>query len=556
MILGVDGGTLDLIQPWVRAGLLPTFARLMAEGSWGRLRTMIPPVTPTAWSSFLTGMNPGRHGLYDFVGRRRGTYDTWLANASYRTGDPVWRILSRAGRKVTVFNVPLTYPIEPVNGAFVSGFLTPADATDTTWPPELLDEIKRQVPEFNFSPPGAFSHGEELDFLNAIAELNCTTLRTARFLMEREPWDFFTAVFMGADIVSHFMWRAMIDGRRVDSAAAAPAQARMAGAIQECYRQIDAALGELIAAAGPDVHLIVMSDHGFGSLERYIHINAWLRQRGYLRLKRAPFTLLKRAMYRLGINPMSVYETLRRLGFGERMRSNFRRRSTRVQKLIDLGFLSFADVDWARTRLFSMGFAGPIYVNLRGRDPQGCVAPGAEYEAVLEQVTADLRNLRDPETGDALIGEIYRREQLYWGPRVDEAPDLVFMPRDMKDGTFGLMAFGSNRWLTRVADRTGTHRMDGIVFVHGPGVRPGVQLAEASILDIAPTVLALMGEPIPAAMDGHVLERALQPELYAALQVRVADSQAGTPQDAPPSDLTADEEEILRKRLRDLGYVA
>jgi len=546
MILGVDGATLDLIQPWVEAGLLPTFARLMEEGSWGTLRTVVPPVTPTAWSSFLTGANPGQHGLYDFVGRRPGTYETWLANASYRSGSSLWENLSQAGHRVTVFNVPLTYPVEPVNGLFVSGLMTPATATDATWPAELLDDIRREVPAFNFSPPGIFSPGEEIQFVRAIEDLNRTTLQVARYLLHRQPWDFYVSVFMGTDIAGHFLWKQMAEGQ--------PAQ--LANAIQDCYRQIDAALAELIKAAGPDVHLIVMSDHGFGSLERYLHINAWLWARGYLKLKRTPITLLKRTLYRLGITPMAVYERLRRLGLGERMRRTGRQRSTLLQKLMKRSFLSFADVDWSRTRLFSIGFGGPIYVNLRGREPQGIVAPGTEYEALLKQVTADLKAWHDPDNGQPLIGSIYRREELYWGGRADEAPDLLFLPRDMKDGTFGLMAFGSNRWLTPVADRTGTHRMDGVLFMTGPGIRRGVHLDESSIMDIAPTALALLGQPIPTTMDGQVLEKAMTDELRECLQIiRVQPGDGARPAETP-IDLESHEEERLREHLRGLGYVA
>ena len=546
MVLGVDGATLDLILPWAEAGLLPTFARLMRQGSWGVLRSVVPPVTPTAWSSFLTGSNPGRHGLYDFVGRRRGSYDNWLANASYRSGASLWGLLSQAGRRVTVFNVPLTYPVEPVNGLFVSGLMTPADATDATWPPELLDDIRRAVPEFNFSPPGAFSPGEEARFVQAIADLNETTRQVARYLLTRQPWDFYMAVFMGTDIAGHFLWKAMTDGRPPE----------LAGAIRDCYRQVDAALAGLIETAGPDVHLIVMSDHGFGSLDRYLHINAWLRERGYLKLKRTPVTWLKRAFYRLGLTPLAVYRALRRLGLGEQIRRAGRQRSTLVQKLLKRSFLSFADVDWSRTRLFSIGFAGPLYVNLKGREPQGIVAPGGEYEALLAQVTADLRALRDPASGEPLIGPIYRRQELYQGERADEAPDLVFLPRDMRDGTFGLMAFGSNRWLTPAADRTGTHRMEGVLFLTGPGIRQGVHLGESSILDIAPTVLALLGVPIPATMDGQVLEKAMTDELRASLDITyLAPAEEPLPVGLP-TDFERVEEERLREHLRGLGYVA
>jgi len=558
MVLGVDGATLDLILPWAEAGLLPTFARLMRQGSWGVLRSVVPPVSPTAWSSFLTGTNPGRHGVYDFIGRRPRTYENQLANASYRSGASLWGLLSQAGRRVTVFNVPLTYPVEPVNGLFVSGLMTPADATDATWPPELLDDIRRAVPEFNFSPPGAFSPGEEARFVQAIADLNETTRQVARYLLTRQPWDFFMAVFMGADIICHFLWKQMAEAR----------PAHLADAVQNCYRQIDAALGELIEIAGPETHLIVMSDHGFGPLERQIHLNSWLLERGYLALKSEPATRFRSLLYRLGITRMALSELLRRLGLGERLRRAGRyeelrraglgvrqQRTGLLRELVRRVFLTMSDVDWSRTRLFSIGFAGPLYVNLKGRDPHGIVAPGAEYEALLAQVTADLRALRDPQSGEPLIGPIYRREELYQGPRADEAPDLILMPRDEKNAPTGMLEFASRRWLTPVPERTGTHRMDGILFLAGPGIRPGVHLDDSSIVDVAPTVLALLGQPIPTTMDGHVLEKAMTDELRASLEItRTAVEESWVPGRSVAFD--DEEEALLRERLRGLGYVA
>jgi predicted AlkP superfamily phosphohydrolase/phosphomutase len=238
------------------------------------------------------------------------------------------------------------------------------------------------------------------------------------------------------------------------------------------------------------------------------------------------------------------------------MRRAGRRQSRLIPQLLKRGFLSFADVDWFRTRLYSIGFAGPIYLNLRGREPEGVVSAGAEAEALLDQVSEDLRGLRDPENGQPLVGEIYRREQLYAGPRAEEGPDLVFLPRDMKNGSFGLMEFGSSRWLTPASDRTGTHRMNGILLMKGPGIRPGVELDESSVTDIAPTVLALMDVPIPSAMDGHVLTQAMTDELRSSLNIAPGLPARGAAPVGLAQDLADEDEAALREHLRGLGYVA
>lgn len=582
MVLGLDGATLDLVLPWAKAGLLPTLAGLMEQGAWGNLMSVVPPVSPVAWSSFLTGTAPGEHGVYDFVGRRPRTYETWLASAGRRSGTPIWGLLSQAGKRVTVFNVPLTYPAQPVNGMLVGGMLTPPGAADAAWPPDLIGGIQQHVPSFSLAPQILLTPGEEPEFAKAVASLNQSNLEVALHLMERAPWDLFVAVFMGADILSHFLWRQMAEGQRNGLSGLAPDQVRLATAIQDCYRQLDAAVGELIRAAGPDVHVIVMSDHGFGPLERYIHVNTWLLERGYLKLKRTPGVLLKHVLYRLGFTRMAFSDFMHRLGTAKRVRragqyedlenlglartdvegtarsGKGRERGLRVlRKGIRRAFLSLDDVDWSRTRLFSLGFAGPLYVNLKGRDPAGVVSAGAAYDALLERVTADLRGLRDPATGEPLIGEIYRREQLYQGRHAAESPDLVFLPRDWADSPVGMLDFATNRWLAGVPVRSGMHRMEGILFIRGPGIREGVHLDDSSILDIAPTVLALMGEPIPSSMSGRVLEKAMTPDLRDVLHIAYTQppDEAGETV-ASPAGLTQEEEEALREHLRGMGYVA
>src|SRR5690606_13400749 len=250
----------DLIRPWAEAGILPTFRRLFESGAWGLLRTIMPPITPTAWSSFLTGMNPGKHGLFDFTSRKKDSYETYLVNASHRQGPSLWRLLSQAGYRTTVFNVPVTYPPEPVNGLMVSGLLTPAGATDATTPPELQEELQRAIPEFNFSPPGMYSRGQDLEFVRSVRTLNQTTLKVTHYLMDRQPWDFLVSIFMGTDIMSHFMWKHM---QTKGALAPEPIRETLANAIRDCYRDMDENLAALMEAAGDDTYTIVMSDHGF-----------------------------------------------------------------------------------------------------------------------------------------------------------------------------------------------------------------------------------------------------------------------------------------------------
>jgi predicted AlkP superfamily phosphohydrolase/phosphomutase len=554
MLIGFDGATLDLIQPWAEAGILPTFQRLMTQAAWGSLQSTMPPVTPAAWSSLATGMNQGKHGLFDFFGHQMGSYETYLVNATHRHGASLWRLLSEARRRVTVFNVPATYPPEPVNGLMVSGLLTPTHATDATWPAELLPELKQAVPGFSFYPPGIFSQGQEVDFVQDVLNWDRMTLQATEFLMKRQNWDFLFTVFIGVDVISHFMWRHM-----VTAGASAPTndpetKKILSEAIQSVYRQADEILARLLATADDDTYVAVVSDHGFGPLDYYMHLNAWLEQTGYLKFKRTLPVQLKALAYRLGLTPLPILELLRLLHLGGQVQQTASQHNAWLKSLVKKAFLSLADVDWSRTTAYSAGYGGPIFVNLKGREAQGTVEPGADYEALLARLTADLKSLRQPDTNAPFMGEIYRPQDLYSGPYTSLAPDLLAVPRDWCNQGYGVHDFASNRWLEPSPDRTGTHRMNGIFFLHGPDVKPGPSVEGASLWDVAPTILALMGVPIPQNMDGHVLSSAISETLLTQLSISYSEAVDDTPSLSP--EMNSEEERIIRERLEALGYVS
>ncbi len=548
LVIGFDGATLDVIRPWAAEGLLPSFRRLMDSGAWGTLQSTMPPVTPAAWSTLATGMNQGKHGLYDFFARREGSYETLVVNSTHRHGSPFWRLLSQAGKRVCVFNVPATYPPDPVNGLMVSGLLTPTHAVDASYPVAVLEELKRAIPDFGFYPPGIFSKGKEPEFIQSVLDWDRMTLRAADFLMDRAPWDLCFLVFSGVDIMSHFMWqpaaiRAAAGDRQV-----------VTDAVRSIYRQADDILGTLLERAGDDTYVMVVSDHGFGPLDHYIHLNAWLAERGYLKFKRTPGVALKYLAYRLGLTPLHILTLMRGLGLGARVQETAGTRNEWFKEMVKRAFLSLEDVDWSRTTAYSAGYGGPLFANLRGRQPQGIVEPGIEYEALLQRLADDLLALRHPLTDEPLTGAVYRRADLYSGPLVDQAPDLMFEPRDWRNQGYGVHDFASNRWLEPSPDRTGTHRMDGVFFLRGPGVPGGQRIEGASLQDIAPTILSLMDTPIPKDVDGHVLQSALSRELSTELRITYEESNGdGDRQDAMPV-MTSDEEQVIKERLEALGY--
>jgi predicted AlkP superfamily phosphohydrolase/phosphomutase len=307
-------------------------------------------------------------------------------------------------------------------------------------------------------------------------------------------------------------------------------------------------VGRLVEAAGPETAVVVMSDHGFGPFHKYFHTNNWLHQLGLLHFKRGALSLAKRAAFAAGATPVNVLKLSKVLNLN-RLRKRVKR--GRGRGLLRRLFLSFDDVDWSRTRAFSIGNFGQIYLNVRGRRPQGIVEPGAEYEALRAEIIAQALALRDPEGGDRVIAAAYRREEIYHGARLEQAPDIVLHTDRAKYVSFGHADFGSHRLIEPSVGQSGHHAMDGIVILHGPGIAPGTALEGANIVDVAPSILYAMGLSVPADMDGRPLLAA-----FDAAHVTTHPVQTSGEQHAAREDYSAQDEEQVMERLRELGYVA
>jgi predicted AlkP superfamily phosphohydrolase/phosphomutase len=307
----------------------------------------------------------------------------------------------------------------------------------------------------------------------------------------------------------------------------------------------------VIESLDRDTTLILMSDHGFGPFHKFIHVNNWLIQEGFMQIRPGLLPHLKKRLFDVGFTPMNVYDTLMQLGFGALKRKVVRGQG---QGLLKMLFPSFADVDWTQTAAYSLGNVGQIYINLAGREPYGSVQPGAAYERLRDNIMQRLRQLCDPVTGEQVVEAVYRREELYSGDQLDYAPDIVFMPRRLEYFGFGEYEFGSNQIIEPMKRGiSGTHRMNGIFLAYGGNIRPGVIVEKAHITDLAPTILYMMGLQVPVHMDGRVLQEIFHEAFQPALS-QPQDQWQGGPANVGPA-LTEKEKEILARRLRDLGYV-
>ena len=550
LVIGLDGATFDLIKPWAADGHLPHLNRLLREGAHGALRSTLPPMTAPAWTSFATGSNPGKHRLYDWIAREPDSYRFTPVTALDATAPTIYSLLSQAGRSVCAINVPMTYPPVPVNGVMVSGLPAPGIQSTITYPSELYRELVAATGDYMLYPdPGqAYSDSGVDAFLERLYRCTDGRIRVFDYLQQRQAWDFAMVVFNGTDTICHALWKYMDrdhplhDPHRYD---------RYGAAIRDYYQYIDAYLGRVVNTLDDDTTLIIMSDHGFGPFHKFIHVNNWLIQEDFMRLGKELRSRAKQALFRRGFTPMNVYNTLMQLGLGALKREVVRGRG---QGLLKMLFLSFADVDWRQTVAYSLGNVGQIYINVAGREPLGCVAPGSSYEQVRDAIIERLYTLRDPETGEQVVEAVYRREEIYSGDQVERAPDIVFLPRRLEYFGFGEYEFGSHRIVEAMKRGiSGTHRMNGVVLAYGAAVRPGVALANAHIVDLAPTILHLLGVPVPAHVDGRVLEEIFSP----AFRPAPAPEPAGQWQHVTngAAGLTEAEKQILAERLRNLGYV-
>jgi predicted AlkP superfamily phosphohydrolase/phosphomutase len=554
LILGLDGATFDLIEPWAAAGSLPHLARLMAGGAWGRLRSTVPPATFPAWTSLMTGVNPGQHGIFDFTRRVPATYRVEFLNATYRRQPSAWRLLSDAGCRVGVVGLPATYPPERLNGFLISGFDAPvATGIDRSFvqPPELYDELRQAVGPYEITDFQELRIGPGWHEMALRKLLHAAERRTeiAACLLDREPWDCFFVHFGESDTVAHHFWAFHDPGSpRYDAARAGD----LGHAIRSVYRALDRAVGELVAHAGESATVMVVSDHGSGGTgERVICLNRWLERQGWLQF--APSSFAGRAAAQVKRLGLALPTSLQEWAF----RGPLRRLVGRLESGARLG-----GIDWAGTRAFSeeVNTFPAIWLNVQGREPLGSVVPGGDYEELRDEILARLAAWLDPATSERVIARAWRREELYHGPAVEEAPDIVLEPALDRGYSYTVLSSHgrpgealrtlapAERLGAKGGSMNGSHRPDGVLILAGGGVRPAGQLSRAEIVDVAPTLLHLLDVPLPANLDGRVQAKALVPGGEVLPARTVADD------DTTPGPYSAEQASLVSRRLRGLGY--
>lgn len=549
VVLGLDGAPPHLLRQWADQGHLPAFARLYREGAWGTMRSTPQPHSAPAWSSFATGLNPGRHGIFSFMNRLPHSYDCRRIDALDRHGQTFWDVAGACGRRCAVLNVPVTYPVTAVNGVQIGDWLCPSlHAPGATHPPELAEELSQRLGEYRFHADVkrhviAGRHGKAMENLRqGLAQ----KAEVGRLIWDREPWDLYVLVFVETDAAQHYY---LHTGDERHPLHAQAVQSGLEGALLALYRQVDEILADLISRLGDDTTLLVVSDHGATANSRgRCFMRSFLRHAGVLQMRPpgGPGERLRRSLVK---GRKWAFE-LANAHLPKSLKVKLNRLVPQARERVFADSFT-VDVDWSRTRAYSYYWETDPFVNLRGRDPDGIVEPGHEYEEVCRYVADALLAARELRSGQPAVQDVRLKDGQFHGPFADLGPDLIV---DWTENQIieGLVVTVDGK--ERVAradlrdDTIGAHHPEALLLAWGAGVKPGEIAAGASIMDLAPSVLALLGCPVPAGLDGQPLQDVLD---IAVETAEVAGPEVG----APETVYTADEEAEVEDRLRNLGYL-
>jgi predicted AlkP superfamily phosphohydrolase/phosphomutase len=544
-LVGLDGATLDLLLPLAQKGTMPFLRDLLKRASWGELASTYPPLTAPAWTSFMTGKWPGNHGVFDFFYREEGSYSQRVHSILDVRDSIFWSLLGMDGKSVAVVNLPLTYPPQPVNGLMISGLLTPYGKRDFVHPPGLLPEIERELGPY-------LIHHDQTGNPDRVLEQEHRILKyrreVAKYLYRKYPMDFFMVHFYGTDRIQHEFWHLMDPTHPFFDK---KLHEKYHESIMGYFTELDSTLAELWECRDEETTFLIMSDHGFGPIEKFMNVNRWLVKEGFMKLKRNPFSLLRRALFSMGFTYSNMAKIVLKLGLAKKAVQLGRARRQRIQQWV---FLSFKDVDWRRTKAYSLGNFGQIYLNKKGREPMGIVEPEEEAR-ICNAISERLLAFLDPDTGEHVVQRVFSREELFQGRLSDRAPDVFFLTKGMRVKPNGLSDFPSKSVLEKAFASTGHHHVRGIIIIEDPQmVRKDHRLKGACIVDLAPTILYLLDTPIPMDMDGSVLLEAFEEEVKKAKPVRYCEA-AGPGGTGGGRPYTPEEEEKLRKELKALGYI-
>jgi predicted AlkP superfamily phosphohydrolase/phosphomutase len=544
LIIGLDGATFDRLNPWIDAGHLKTVEQLIKGGAWTRLHSTIPPLTAPAWSTFATGLNPGRHSVFNFsqpTEQKPG--ERVLCDSRHVRGVRFWKVLNHAGARVGIVDLPMFFPPEEVEGLMVSDVISSGWKKALTYPTHLKADLKSALPDVarTLSRPLINGIMTTSTYLRKLISSLGSKEALDLYLIRRFKCDVFMTVYSHTDVFQHHFWHVIDETHPRHETRRA---GKLTPLVETFIRRLDETISHLIEASRSR-NVVLISDHGFGPARRVIYVNSLLRSLDYLHTK---------SDYSKGktLTPGKIKRLATAVDFFGFRKFISKNRRKRIREFLSKAL--FPEIDWNRTQahLAMQGDYG-IWINRKTRfNLNGPLLADEEYAKLLDRLVVDLRQAKDPENGAPLFEEVYRREDVFVGPYVEYAPDIMLQP------ALGYIASSDlSNEITGYQPRglvTGFHRPEGIFVAWGPDIQPG-RLDQARIEDAAPTLLYLAGSPVPDGLDGHVME-VMTPAYKKAHPVSFFDASAlfertGTDQ----ADLSDMDERAAIERLRSLGYL-
>lgn len=496
-VIGLDSADLSLIEQWSDNGLLPVFARLRREGTWIRLKNRGEFPSTTIWPSIYTGTHPGKHGIYYIVRIAEGKPQLELVGPEQCRQTPFWVQLQARGTHTIVVDVPFTHAVPALHGLQISNWGTyERYGSATSEPPRVLREIRRRFGRFPFGPEmSRNAPATDRDFRRARRKLlSGVSVKGAmiRRLMCNHDWDFFMAVFAETHPAGHYFWD-------FHSASSTPKSGvEFSSTLLDVYKSVDDEIGKIIATLDGRTNLLVVSGHGMGPNHTGWH-------------------LLPDMLGHIGVSPSKAKGGAHPDDAGERawllhLRESIPRKwRDSVSHLLPDNLRDYlqihwatANIDWIKDRAFSLptDAHGFIRVRLKGRDANGNVNPGPEYEEICRKISRTLKGLCDPQTGKPVVGEVFLTDEIFPGLERDNLPDLIVSWRNGKK-IEGVLSKEIGTVSGKLPDpRTGNHRAEGFALLYGPGVTKD-QESEGHLLDIAPTILDFYGHDLPDSFDGR-----------------------------------------------------
>jgi predicted AlkP superfamily phosphohydrolase/phosphomutase len=553
LIIGLDGATWDVLDPWIRDGSLPNLARLREEGSWSNLYSTLPPITAPAWGTFMTGKRPGKHGVFHFIPLFTKDQDAEgkpeIVDARSLKSSTLWDILGHHGREVILVNIPMTYPPRPVNGVMITGLLTPRGAQIFTHPPEFSKELPDYITDLDrFIDVKPFQGDPSDDVvapsINLVEDFRDMLEKRAEAslsLMKSKPWDLFMVVFTGPDRLGHYLW----PFHRNPAESDADELKGLFTAVHDYYIHLDEVIGELIQTSENNTNILIMSDHGMGPKNiKRVHGNNWLRQQGLLDIKseNGGITNPDSWLWNLRLPRDKIGKIILSLPGVNKSRLIQKAASSR-----------FADVDIDNSRAYFV----PIYNNIAGIHIN---LTGESKRTLTRELIEGLEELVDPYTGTHVVQLVRLGDEYYRGAKDKSIPGIVVALKP--DYAWGHHVSNYSSLVTKVGrpSQEGDHRLEGILLAQGPSIVPQAEPAmDPSLEDLAPTILYLMDLPISEDFDGSIITELIKPDLLESQPI-----QTGKPVGFWPEDDKAEfydqpiseaEEEAIRKRLAALGYL-